>query len=53
MTDEPIEQQTTPADTLLQKLQPYQNIIFFVVLIIFLGVLLLVWRGYRARIANR
>jgi len=53
MTDEPIEQQTTPADTLLQKLQPYQNIIFFVVLIIFLGVILLVWRGYRARIANR
>lgn len=53
MPDETSEQQTTPSGSFLQKLQPYQNIIFFIVLIIFLGILLVVWRGYRAKIADR
>jgi len=53
MPDEPIEQQTSPSGSFLQRLQPYQNIIFFIVLIIFLGILLIIWRGYRAGIANR
>jgi peptidyl-prolyl cis-trans isomerase B (cyclophilin B) len=35
------------------KIQPYQNVIFFVLLIIFLGILLLVWRGYRVRIMTQ
>lgn len=53
MPDEPIEQQTAPSGSFLQRLQPYQNIIFFVVLIIFLGVLLLAWRRYTAGKTNK
>ncbi|MBI4834715.1 MAG: peptidylprolyl isomerase [Planctomycetes bacterium] len=35
-----------------KKIQPYQNIIFFVLLIIFLVVLLVVWRNYRINKMN-
>lgn len=33
----------------LTQIQPYQNIIFFVLLIISLAILLILWRGYRVR----
>lgn len=33
----------------LTQVQPYQNIIFFVLLIISLAILLMLWRGYRVR----